>query len=130
MNFREGNEITTEINEFLYFRWNPENMIFRQGNESTTEIHEFPYFRRDDETWISVKEMKALQKFMNFRISVQILKTWISVKQMKAKLNKSPPFRWTVDNIYRSETEDKEKVSHCLKKVTVAIVANSRMRFL
>ena len=72
MNFRQGNESTTEIHEFPYFRWKPENMNFRQGNESITEIHEFPYFRRDGETWISVKEMKALQKFMNFRISVEM----------------------------------------------------------
>ena len=50
MNFRQGNETTTEIHEFPYFRRIVENMNFRQGNETTTEIHEFPYFRRNEET--------------------------------------------------------------------------------
>ena len=45
MNFRQGNESTTEIHEFPNFRKDVENMNFRQGNESTTEIHEFPTFR-------------------------------------------------------------------------------------
>ena len=71
-------------------------MNFREGNESTSEIHEFPYFGRDGETWIFVKEMKALQIFMNFRISVEILKTWISVKEMKA-LQKFMNFRVSVE---------------------------------
>ena len=45
MNFRQGNESTTEIHEFPNFRRDVENMNFRQGNEITTEIHEFPNFR-------------------------------------------------------------------------------------
>ena len=92
-------------------------MNFRQGNESTTEIHDSPNFRWHVEKWISVKEMKALQKFINFRISVDMLKTWmsrkwkhyrnswisvdmlktwISVKEMKA-LQKFMIFRLSVD---------------------------------
>ena len=50
MNFRQGNETTTEIHEFPYFRRHVENMNFRQENETITEIHEFPYFRRNEET--------------------------------------------------------------------------------
>ena len=45
MNFRQGNESTTEIQDFPNFRRDVENMNFRQGNEITTEIHEFPNFR-------------------------------------------------------------------------------------
>ena len=76
MNFRQGNEITTEIHEFPNFRWHPENMNFRQGNESTTEIHEFPNFRWHPEN-------------MNFRQG----------NESTTEIHEFPNFRWHPENM-------------------------------
>ena len=110
MNFRQGNESTAEIHEFLNFRWHPEKWISVKEMKALQKFMNFRISVDMLKTWISVKEMKALQKFMNFRISVDMLKTWISVKEMKA-LQKFMNFRISVD-ILKNEFPSR-KWKHC-----------------